>query len=57
MHDLGKAMFGLLKPDQGQVLMNGANKVKSARWSVEHGIAYLSKPRQRGIDDHLRYQR
>ena len=47
MHELGKAMFGLLKPDQGQVLMNGAKKVKNARWSVENGIAYLSKNRDR----------
>lgn len=46
MHDLGKVMFGLVKPERGQV-MKGRDKVKNARWSVENGIAYLSKNRDR----------
>lgn len=47
MHDLGKVMFGLLKPERGQVLKAGTDKVKNARWSVAHGIAYLSKNRDK----------
>lgn len=47
MHDLGKVMFGLLKPDKGEVLNEGTKRVKNARWSVDHGIAYLSKNRDR----------
>lgn len=47
MHELGKVMFGLLKPDMGVVLKNGAEKIKSAKWSTEHGIAYVSKNRDR----------
>lgn len=46
MHDLGKVMFGLVKPERGQV-MKGRDKVKNTRWSVENGIAYLSKNRDR----------
>lgn len=47
MHDLGKAMFGLLKPEQGQVMKDGQKVVKNARWAVANGIAYLSKNRDR----------
>lgn len=47
MHDLGKVMFGLLRPERGQVLKGESGKVKNARWSVDHGIAYLSKNRDR----------
>lgn len=45
MHDLGKVMFGLLKPEQGKVLKDGKHIVKNAKWSVENEIAYLSKSR------------
>lgn len=47
MHDLGKMMFGLLKPDTGEVLKDGTYKVKNAKWSIEHGVAYVSKNRDR----------
>lgn len=46
MHDLGKLMFGLLKPDLGRVLKDG-KRVKNAKWAVENEIAYLSKNRDR----------
>ena len=45
MHALGKAMFGLVQPRHGQVLLHGEHAVKSASWAVRHNIAYVSKNR------------
>ena len=45
MHALGKAMFGLVQPQHGQVLLHGEHAVKSASWAVRHNIAYVSKNR------------
>lgn len=47
MHELGKVMFGLMRPEQGQVLKDGKYRVINARWSVQNEIAYLSKNRDR----------
>lgn len=47
MHDLGRVMFGLTKPDIGKVQKGKGEKVKNAKWAVEHGIAYISKNRDR----------
>lgn len=47
MHELGKVLFGLIKPEEGEVLKNGNQKVKSAAWAVEHEIAYVSKNRDK----------
>lgn len=47
MHELGRLLFGLIKPDVGTVCKGGKEKVQSARWSVKHGIAYISKNRDR----------
>lgn len=47
MHDLGKVFFGLIKPDSGQVLKDGKEKVKNAAWAVNQGIAYVSKNRDK----------
>ena len=47
MHDLGKILFGLIKPDSGKVLKDGREKVHNAAWSVDHGVAYVSKNRDR----------
>ena len=46
MHELGKLLFGLLKPESGGV-RKGSDAVKSAAWAVDHGIAYVSKNRDR----------
>lgn len=46
MHELGKLLFGLLKPESGGVC-KGSDAVKSAAWAVDHGIAYVSKNRDR----------
>lgn len=45
MHVLGKVLFGLIRPDVGEVLKNGSEKVKSPSWAVNHGIGYVSKNR------------
>lgn len=45
MHDLGKILFGLIKPDSGKVLKDGKKRVINAAWSVDEGIAYISKNR------------
>ena len=47
MHELGKVFFGLLKPEKGEVVKDGTSKVESAAWSVENGIAYVSKNRDK----------
>jgi ribose transport system ATP-binding protein len=47
MHDLGKVLFGLIKPNSGQVLKDGKETVKNAAWAVDKGIAYVSKNRDR----------
>lgn len=45
MHDIGKILFGLIKPDVGEVLKDGREKVKSPQWAVNHSIGYVSKNR------------
>lgn len=45
MHDLGKVLFGLIKPESGRVLKDGKQKVRNAAWAVKEGIAYVSKNR------------
>lgn len=45
MHDVGKVLFGLLKPETGEVLKDQKEPVKSASWAVKHGIGYVSKNR------------
>ncbi len=47
MHELGKVLFGLIKPENGKVLKDGNQEVKSAAWAVEHEIAYVSKNRDK----------
>jgi ribose transport system ATP-binding protein len=47
MHELGKVMFGLIRPETGQVIMNEKDEVRDASWAVDHGIAYVSKNRDR----------
>lgn len=45
MHEVGKIMYGLIPPQQGRVLKDGREEVKSASWSVRRNIAYVSKNR------------
>ena len=45
MHDLGKALYGLLKPTRGHVAKGDGQRVKSAAWAVKNDMAYVSKNR------------
>ena len=45
MHEVGKILYGLIPPQQGRVLKDGREEVKSAFWAVRRNIAYVSKNR------------
>lgn len=45
IHTLGKVLYGLISPKKGRVIKDETHKVKSASWSVRHGMAYVSKNR------------
>ncbi len=47
MHELGKVLFGIIKPEEGEVLKDQQQRVVSAAWAVDNGIAYVSKNRDR----------
>ena len=44
MHEIGKAAYGLIKLEKGQVIRNG-KPVKSCLQAIEDGIGYISKNR------------
>lgn len=44
MHEIGKAAYGLIKPEKGQVLRNG-KVMKNCLTAIENGIGYISKNR------------
>lgn len=46
IHDIGRVLFGLTKPDKGSVL-KGEKHVWNAAWAVGEGIGYISKNRDR----------
>ena len=45
MHELGKTLFGLIRPGRGRVTYLERDEVKSAAWAVKHNIGYVSKNR------------
>lgn len=45
MHDLGKLLFGVLKPDTGRVLYQGKEAIISPNRAISRHIGYLSKNR------------
>lgn len=45
MHDLGKTLYGLIKPVNGAVLFRKEKPVESAAWAVRNSIGYVSKNR------------
>lgn len=50
MHELGKVLFGIEKPITGRVTLPQFGKkaiVKNPQYAVKHGMAYLSKDRDR----------
>ena len=44
MHDLGKLLFGIYKPDSGQIICSD-KQIKNTRDSVKKKIAYVAKDR------------
>ena len=44
MHDLGKVLFGAVKPDKGSVTVHGV-PVKNEAFAMKHKIGYVSKDR------------
>lgn len=47
MHDLGKILFGLLKPDGGKVLTGKGVEIKNQIIAIENEIGYVSKNRDK----------
>jgi ribose transport system ATP-binding protein len=47
MHDLGKIMFGLIKPDQGSVRTGKGAVLDSAISAIDNGVGYVSKNRDK----------
>lgn len=45
MHDLGKILFGLIRPDSGRVTVNGSVPVRSASTAIQQRMGYVSKNR------------
>ena len=45
MHDLGKIMFGAIKPDEGKVIYRGKEKITSPSQAIKRHIGYMSKNR------------
>jgi ribose transport system ATP-binding protein len=47
MHDLGKILFGLIKPLKGSVLIEEKIELKNAMHAINNGIGYVSKNRDK----------
>lgn len=47
MHEIGKVAFGLTQPSSGTVCLADGTPVKDAAMSVDRGMAYMSKNRDR----------
>ena len=45
MHELGKILFGALRPDSGEVLSASGARIRSTLDAVREGIAYIPKDR------------
>lgn len=45
MHALGKAMFGALPLESGEVICGGKDRINSPHTAISHGIGYVSKDR------------
>lgn len=47
MHDLGRLLFGLLKPEGGEIRLADGKKLTSVKMAIDHGIGYVSKDRDK----------
>ena len=47
MHEIGKILFGLIKPEVGEVTIKKNTKIKNPKDAIEKGLAYVSKNRDK----------
>ncbi|MCI9151429.1 MAG: sugar ABC transporter ATP-binding protein [Lachnospiraceae bacterium] len=47
MHDLGKIMFGLIKPDQGHCELGNGTVIKNSVEAIRQGMGYVAKDRDK----------
>ena len=45
MHDLGKVLFGAIRPDYGEVTVDGSTRITSTGQAVKNHMGYISKNR------------
>lgn len=45
MHDLGKILFGVLRPKRGKVALGDGTPIKNTRTATKNAIAYVAKDR------------
>lgn len=45
MHDLGKVLFGAVRPSEGQACLGGGERISSEADAMSKGIAYVAKDR------------
>lgn len=47
MHDLGKILYGLIKPDLGSIKTGSGKVITNELAAIRHGIGYISKDRDK----------
>lgn len=47
MHDLGKVIFGLTRPEKGRVVLGDGTKILSAKQAIAHRMGFISKNRDK----------
>ena len=47
MHELGKLIFGLLRPEKGKVILEDGSEVKSPIDAIHHKMGYVAKDRDK----------
>ena len=47
MHELGKLVFGLMKPDKGKIVLGDGTEIKSPVDAIHHKMGYVAKDRDK----------
>ncbi len=47
MHDLGKIIFGLITPDEGEVVLADGTRLKNSLDAIRHKMGYVAKDRDK----------
>lgn len=45
MHELGKILYGVIKPDCGEITTGSGNRITNIKSALQNGIGYISKDR------------